>query len=203
MCLSGDLPYDERVSVPATPHSLHPPLAGDDWIALGEQQLPVGDAYGWALRPECGAVVVFSGTARDHSEGRPGVTELAYEAYESAALHRMGAVVAELRGRWSSVGRVAVLHRLGDVPIGEEAVVVVVSAPHRQDAFNAAIFAIDAVKASVPLWKRERWAGGDDWGLGAQVLVDPVQVGDVVAAGAASSAQGAASSAQAVAEARS
>lgn len=176
MCLSGDLPYDERVSVPGTLSLQHPPVADDDWIALSEQPLSVGDAYGWALRPDCGAVVVFSGTARDHSEGRPGVTDLAYEAYESAAMSRMGAVVAELRGRWSSVSRVAVLHRLGEVPIGQEAVVVVVSAPHREDAFAAARFAIDAVKASVPVWKRERWDGGDGWGLDAQHLVEPAEV---------------------------
>lgn len=175
MCLGGDLPYDERVSVPGTPRQPRPPV-GDDWIALSEQPLSVSDAHGWAVRPNCGGVVVFSGTARDHSEGRPGVTALAYEAYESAAMSRMGAVVAELRGRWPSVARVAVLHRLGEVPIGQEAVVVVVSAPHREDAFAAARFAIDAVKASVPIWKRERWDGGDDWGLDGQPLVDPSDV---------------------------
>lgn len=162
--------------MPGSLEQQRPPVAGEDWVALSDRPLSVGDAYAWALRPNCGAVVVFSGTARDHSDGRQGVTDLAYEAYESAALSRMDSVVAELRGRWSTVGRVAVLHRLGDVPIGQEAVVVVVSAPHREEAFAAGRFAIDAVKASVPIWKRERWDSGDDWGLDAQHLVDPADV---------------------------
>jgi molybdopterin synthase catalytic subunit len=68
------------------------------------------------------------------------------------------------------------IHRTGDVPIGGEAVVVVVSAPHRAEAFDAARFGIDAVKSSVPIWKRERWAGGEDWGLEADRLVEPTDV---------------------------
>ena len=153
-----------------------PPQGGDDWTALSDGALPVGDAYAWAVRPDCGAVVVFTGTARDHSTDRPGVSELAYEAYEEQAVPRLQQVVRELRDRWPAVGRVALVHRVGDVPIGQEAVLVVVSAPHREEAFAAARFGIDAVKASVPVWKRERWEGGEGWGLEAQHLVDPAEV---------------------------
>ena len=170
---AGDLPYDDAVpaSGPLTPP--RPPEGQDSWTALADGALPVGDAYSWAVRPDCGAVVVFTGTARDHSDGRPGVSELAYEAYEEQAVPRMDQVVRELRDRWPTVGRVAIVHRVGDVPIGQEAVLVVVSAPHRQEAFAAARFGIDAVKASVPVWKRERWEGGEGWGLEAQHLVAP------------------------------
>ena len=170
---AGDLPYDDAVpaSGPLTPP--RPPEGQDSWTALVDGPLPVGDAYAWAVRPDCGAVVVFTGTARDHSDGRPGVSELAYEAYEEQAVPRMDQVVSELRDRWPTVGRVAIVHRVGDVPIGQEAVLVVVSAPHRQEAFAAARFGIDAVKASVPVWKRERWEGGEGWGLEAQHLVAP------------------------------
>jgi molybdopterin synthase catalytic subunit len=167
-----DLPYDDAVPAPGT----SPPPQGDDWTALVDGPLPVADAYAWAIRPDCGAVVMFTGTARDHSEGRPDVTELSYEAYEEQAVPRLGQVVSELRDRWPEVGRVALVHRVGDVPIGQEAVLVVVSAPHRQEAFAAARFGIDAVKASVPVWKRERWSGGEGWGLEAQHLVDPSAV---------------------------
>jgi molybdopterin synthase catalytic subunit len=144
----------------------------DDWVGLSDEPLPVGTAADWAVQPRCGAVVVFSGTARDHSVDRRGVTSLEYEAYEEQALPRMGAIASEARARWPELGRIALLHRTGPVPLGESAVVVVASAPHRAEAFDAARFAIDALKATVPIWKRETWEGGESWGLEAQHLVE-------------------------------
>jgi molybdopterin synthase catalytic subunit len=130
----------------------------------------------WVVQPNCGAVVVFTGTARDHAEGRDGVTLLAYEAYESQVVPSFERVVAELRATWPTVSRTVVLHRTGDIALGEAAVVVAVSAPHRDEAFEAARFAIDTVKATAPIWKKERWAGGDDWGTGAtDLLGSPVR----------------------------
>jgi molybdopterin synthase catalytic subunit len=144
------------------------PDDSDDWIALVHGQLPVAEAAAWAVRPGCGAVVSFSGTARDHSGDRHGVCELEYEAYEEQAAPRLQAIASEVRRRWPVVGRVALLHRLGRVPVGESAVVVVASAPHRGEAFAAAQFGIDALKATVPIWKHERWDEGESWGLDAQ-----------------------------------
>jgi molybdopterin synthase catalytic subunit len=148
------------------------PPAGDDWVALTSGDLAPDLASRWVVRPDCGAIVTFTGTARDHAEGRPGVHRLEYEAYEEPALRRLHAVVAEVRSRWPAVGRVALLHRTGGVDIGEAAVVVAVSAPHRGEAFEAARFAIDELKRTVPIWKREAWAGGESWGLEAQHLTD-------------------------------
>jgi molybdopterin synthase catalytic subunit len=148
--------------------ALAPPQDGDDWIGLAGTPLPAEAAVRWATRPGCGAVVTFAGTVRDHAEGRDGVEELVYEAYEAPALGRMAAVVDEARARWPSIERVAVLHRLGSLAVGETAVVVVVSAPHRHDAFAAGGYVIDTVKETVPIWKYERWRGGEDWGTGAQ-----------------------------------
>ncbi|MCB1249161.1 MAG: molybdenum cofactor biosynthesis protein MoaE [Acidimicrobiales bacterium] len=161
------------------------PESGDRWIALSDAPLPVGAVHDWAVRPECGAVVVFTGTARDHAPGRPGVESLEYEAYETAAIERLDAVATEVRRRWPSAGRVALLHRTGVLAVGEAAVVVAVSAPHRPEAFEAARFGIDALKASVPIWKRETWADGASWGLEAQHLVDPAHVGSTAVEGAA------------------
>jgi molybdopterin synthase catalytic subunit len=124
----------------------------------------------WAVQPSCGALVSFCGTARDHAEGRPGVQALTYEAYEEAAVARLADVAAEARHRWPMIGRVALLHRTGDLAIGDVAVLVAVAAPHRAEAFDAARFCIDTVKAAVPIWKRERWAGGDDWGTDAHPI---------------------------------
>lgn len=161
-------------SVPPAPPGIPP--EGDDWTGLQEEALPASEVTQWLVRPECGASVVFSGTSRDHSEGRAEVQLLTYEAYDSVALERISAVVEECRARWPEVVRVAIIHRVGDVPLGEAAVVVGVSSGHRDVAFEAARFCIDAVKASVPVWKRETWEGGEDWGLDGAELVDPAEV---------------------------
>lgn len=196
MCVV-DLPYDDEVPDPATvadrpsPRvdgrsssfpSASPP--GDDWTDLVDGVLPGPEAADWVVRPDCGAVVVFTGTARDHADGRPGVDLLAYEAYEAQVVPRLREVVAEARRRWPSLGRVALLHRVGEVPVGDAAVVVAVSAPHRDAAFDAARFGIDAVKSSVPIWKRERWQGGEDWGLGSRP-VEPVDAPESAVTGSA------------------
>jgi molybdopterin synthase catalytic subunit len=145
---------------------------GETWLGLTTAALPVAEAVDWAVRPDCGGLVLFSGTARDHAEGRPGVERLEYEAYESQVVPRLAAVADEARTRWPTVGRIALLHRIGVLEVGESAVVVVVSAPHRAEAFDAARFCIDTLKQSVPIWKRETWADGESWGLEAQHIVD-------------------------------
>ena len=152
------------------------PGAGGDWLALTPRPLPVGAVVDWVVRPDCGALALFCGTARDHAEGRDDVQELEYEAYEEQVVPRLGAVAAEMRARWPVIGRVALLHRTGLLAIGETAVVVAVSTPHRPEAFAAARFGIDAVKSSVPIWKKERWPGGEAWGLEGQHLQPPSEV---------------------------
>ena len=148
------------------------PALGDDWIALSDQELPIADVSAWVIRPDCGAVVTFTGTARDHSPGRSGVHRLEYEAYEKPAVTRMVTLIAEARRRWPTIGRTAVVHRVGPVGLGDAAVVVAVSAPHRAEAFEAARFLIDELKRTGPIWKREAWAGGESWGLEAQHLTE-------------------------------
>ena len=144
---------------------LVPPGGDDDWVGLTAEPIPVGRAVAWAERPYCGAVVLFTGTVRDHAEGRPGVTALEYEAYEEEVAPRLAAIVEEARRRWRSLGRVAVLHRVGELSVGETSVLIAVSAPHRTEAFDAARYCIDTLKNTVPIWKRETWEGGSDWAL--------------------------------------
>jgi len=157
---------------------MQPPTSGDVWLGLSGERLPVTAAADWVVRPDCGAVVLFSGTARDHAPGRPGVEQLEYEAYEEQVEPRLQVIVDEIRARWPSVGRVVLIHRVGVVPVTESAVVVAVSAPHRDEAFVAARFGIDAIKASVPIWKHETWDGGESWGTDAQQLVEANVVGE-------------------------
>jgi molybdopterin synthase catalytic subunit len=153
---------------------VRPPVDRDDWLALASEPLPVGAAHDWAVRPACGAVVLFTGTVRDHADGRPGVSELEYEAYESQVVPKLADIAGALRARWPMLGRVALLHRVGPLALGDVSVVVAVSAPHRPEAFDAARYGIDTLKATVPIWKRETWAGGVDWGTCAHD-VEPVE----------------------------
>lgn len=145
---------------------------GNTWLELTATQLQVGTTYDWAVVPRCGAIVVFSGTVRDHADGRDGVTSLDYEAYDTQVLGKFAEIAAEMRQRWTVLGRIALIHRLGTLHLGESSVLVVVSAPHRPEAFAAAQFGIDALKATVPIWKREKWATGDGWATGGREIVN-------------------------------
>jgi molybdopterin synthase catalytic subunit len=151
-----------------------PPLPkGDTWVGVTADQLPLASAMEWASGPGFGAVVTFSGTVRDNSEGRPGVVSLEYEAFEGPAERLLGEVAADARLRWPTIGRVALLHRVGVLVVTETSVLVVVSSPHRDEAFEAARFCIDLLKRTIPVWKKETWAGGSDWSQCAHAI-EPV-----------------------------
>lgn len=140
------------------------------WVQVTEGELRIEDVAAWVAAPECGAVNLFCGTVRDRSEGRPGVTFLEYEAFVDQVEPRLWNVAEAALDRWQVLGRVALLHRVGTLSVGETSVVVAVSAPHRQEAFAASSWCIDTLKATVPIWKREVWEGGADWGLCAHEL---------------------------------
>jgi molybdopterin synthase catalytic subunit len=139
-----------------------PPSDGD-WVAVSEAPLPVDRAWQWAKLPQCGGIVTFCGTVRDHSEGRPVVTSLRYEAYVEQVEPRLAEVAAAARSRWPEIGRLVLLHRIGRLEVGDVSVVVVAATPHRGEAFDAARMCIDTLKHTVPIWKHETWDGGADW----------------------------------------
>jgi molybdopterin synthase catalytic subunit len=112
-------------------------------------------------RGEDGAVVVFEGVVRNNTKGRP-TRFLEYECYESMALRRMEQIVMEI-ARAHAVGRIAIVHRLGRLEIGEASVAVIVTAPHRQAAFQAALEGINRLKREVPIWKKEFFEDGAVW----------------------------------------
>ena len=151
-------------------------LDGNVWLEITATRLDVGAVYDWSVTDSCGAVVVFSGTVRNHSEGRTGVHTLSYEAFEEEVIPKCREIASEMKNQWSDLGRIALIHRVGDLKLGESSVLVVVSAPHRPEAFEAARFGIDALKATVPIWKREAWETGSDWALGAQHVTTVDQV---------------------------
>ena len=152
------------VSVP------QPSTDARDQIALQADPIALDPIVAWATTPVSGAVVAFLGVVRDHAEGRDDVVALTYEAYEEPARRRLAEIVAALRVEWPAVDRVAVVHRLGRLALSETAVAVVVSSPHRAEAFAAALACIDRVKESVPIWKKEHWSDGSDWATGAQPI---------------------------------
>ncbi|MBI5087374.1 MAG: molybdenum cofactor biosynthesis protein MoaE [Actinobacteria bacterium] len=168
---------------------VQPPDNRDTWVGLTSAELPVAVAYEWCVLPNCGAVVLFSGVVRDHAvddEGilRADVQHLVYEAYESAAVEAFDKIAGEVRVRWPQTGRIALLHRTGRLELGESSVIAAVSSPHRAEAFEAARYAIDALKASAPIWKHETWLDSESgttrgWGTGSHDIVDPATVPSV------------------------
>ncbi len=152
------------LSMSACLDSSFPDPEGDRWLACVDAPLSADVATSWAVRPDCGAVVTFCGTARDHAEGRTGVHLLEYEAYDEQVVPVLRRVAAAIEQRHPDVGRIVLWHRTGALAVTDVAVVVAVSTPHRDAAFEAARWAIDEVKAGAPIWKREHHDDGVDWG---------------------------------------
>jgi len=114
---------------------------------------------------EDGAILLFVGVVRDHNDGR-GVSGVGYEAYEEMAEKVLLAIATEASVRFGS-GRVAVVHRVGELAIGEASVAIAVSGPHRAEAYEASRYVIEEIKSRVPVWKHERYSDGtSDWVAG-------------------------------------
>ena len=111
--------------------------------------------------PRFGAILVFEGVARDSFDGRP-VVELAYEAYEAMAVPELERIGAEIATRWPGA-RTAIVHRTGVVPVEEPTVVIAVGTPHRAACYEASRYALEALKARVPIWKKEVYSDGSAW----------------------------------------
>ena len=144
-----------------------PPVSGGSGSAaparctLSEQPLDAEAISARVAGPDAGGLVTFAGAVREHSRGRA-IRHLEYEAYPPMALAEMERICDEAARRWRGV-RVAIAHRTGHLAIGELAVVVAAAAPHRAEAFEACRFAIDALKQSVPIWKKEVATDGEHW----------------------------------------
>ena len=112
--------------------------------------------------PDAGAVVLFFGTVRNNTDGRP-TKHLEYEAYPPMAEKKMAEIAREISDKWG-IHRVAMIHRIGKLEIGEVSVAVAVASPHRKDGFEACQYAMNRLKQIVPIWKREVWEDGDaEW----------------------------------------
>jgi molybdopterin synthase catalytic subunit len=141
-----------------------PPTPTNDLIQLGREPIDGAALVRHVRADSDGAVVSFDGCVRDNSHGRR-TLYLDYEAYEAMAAAKLGELAAETRGRFA-IDRVAIAHRLGRLEIGETSVFIAVSAAHRAAAFEACRFAIDTLKRTVPIWKKEYFADGAVWADG-------------------------------------
>jgi MoaE-MoaD fusion protein len=158
---------DHRLK-PGDELSLFPPVSGGsasdpvDVFAVVEHPLSPDDIAARVDDPAAGGVVIFSGVVRNETGGRP-VKFLEYEAHASMAEVKLREIGAAIRGRWPGVKRVAMLHRIGRLEIGEASVLIAVAAAHRGDAFEACRYAIDTLKRIVPVWKKEHFEDGEVW----------------------------------------
>ena len=131
------------------------------WFLLTRDPLDPRDAERRLLQGSDGAIVTFHGVVRNNTKGRT-TLRLEYEGYEKMAIRKMAELGREV-AREFSVGRIAILHRLGTLEIGEASVLIVVTSPHRRAAFEAGLAAIDRLKKVVPIWKKEFFADGEVW----------------------------------------
>ena len=140
--------------------ALIPPVSGGAFL-LSERPLSLEAAVGEVRSDDAGAIATFVGTTRARSRGRA-VERLEYEAYAGMAEGVMARIADELKGRYDLCD-VAIHHRVGIVDVGDPSVVIAVSAPHRQAALAACKEAIDTLKETIPLWKKEIYVGGEEW----------------------------------------
>lgn len=175
LAVNGEFQPPETLLHEGDTVALLPPMSGGSGGAGGAPEIPLSTALVRGPLPEppswsdtaIGAVVRFEGITRAHTPAAPGrrVVRLEYEAYEEMAEARLAAIAREAVERWDLRG-IEIVHRLGNVPVGEASVRVLAAAAHRDAAFIACRFAIDTVKRSAPIWKKEFFDDGSRWADG-------------------------------------
>lgn len=148
--------------------ALFPPVSGgsgaeEDKFAITFDPISLDEMAAKVVKPETGAVAVFGGVVRNVSAGKA-VEHLEYEAYEEMALDKLRQVATEAREQWPDIVDIAIVQRIGHLEVGENAVIVAVSSPHRGDGcFEACQYAINRLKQIVPIWKKEVSPDGAEW----------------------------------------
>lgn len=134
-----------------------------DHVVLTHDELSLEAIVRTVSSPTCGGTATFIGTTRNTFHNRQ-VVRLEYEAYTTMARRSLLKICDEIRKQWRGVHGIALVHRLGVVAVGEASVIIVITSPHRRDALDAVTFAIDTLKARVPIWKKENYVEGDsEW----------------------------------------
>lgn len=142
-------------------------MQSDDQIQLLSDPIDVAPLIAFVSAPSAGGIAVFLGTTRaEHGPGERALVALDYEAYAEMALPQLQDLARRARVRWP-IERLAILHRIGRVPLAEPSVLIAVATPHRAEAFDACRWLIDTLKAEATIWKKEVWSDGSErWGGG-------------------------------------
>lgn len=143
-----------------------------DFAEITKEPIDVGSVARRAILPECGATVTLDGYVRKITKGRE-TDHLVYEAYEPMALKEMGKLIERGKAEFD-VSVIGIVHRIGRLEIGETSVVISVSAPHRRAAFAACEWLITELKRTVPIWKKEVYADGEEWVEGERSTVTEI-----------------------------
>ena len=169
IAVNGDLASDDTALADGDEVALLPPVSGGSGAedgardarlsVLTDDPLDAEEVSRRVAGPSCGAVVLFAGTVRDSHRGRP-VERITYSAYRAMAETRIREIVARLESRFPGA-RVAIVHRLGTIAVGDTSVVIAVASPHREAAYAANREALERLKTEVPIWKREHYADGE------------------------------------------
>ena len=157
----------DRALRPGDELCLFPPVSGGsassgDLVELTEAPLSERALVSAVEDGGAGAIVLFSGVVRDQTGGRR-VKFLEYEAHAPMAVGKMREIAAEARARFPGIRKIGIVHRVGRLEIGESSVLIAVSTAHRGEAFEACRFAIDTLKETVPIWKKEFFEDGEVW----------------------------------------
>ncbi len=156
--------------------AIFPPMSGgstsDDIFEITREPIDKVGLEKRVLSGAAGAVVTFDGVVRNQTKGRQ-VIRLEYDAYVPMALKEMKRIGTEIREQWPDVERIGMVHRFGPMEVSESSVVIVVTSPHRRIAFEACRFAIDRLKQTVPIWKKEVFADGEEWVEGDPSALSP------------------------------
>lgn len=131
------------------------------WILISEAIPGPEAATRFVSRDDCGAVNLFLGVTRNHDKGKP-VSMLFYDCYEDMAMRELRKLMQDIRDSYA-VERIAVLHKIGEAPVGHTSMIVAISAAHREPAIQATLDLIDRLKRDVPIWKKETFADGEQW----------------------------------------
>jgi molybdopterin synthase catalytic subunit len=182
IAVNGDLRPDQTALADGDEVALLPPVSGGAGAApatelavLTDDPLDAAEVARRVALPSCGAVVLFAGTVRDSHRGRP-VARITYSAYRAMADARLREITRRLESRHPGT-RVAIVHRLGELPVGEPSVVIAVASPHREAAYAASREALERLKAEVPIWKREHYADGESSWREEESLVENLNRG--------------------------
>ncbi len=166
--VNRDFADEDMILKPGDEVALFPPVSGgsgaeDDKFAITFDPISLEEMQAKVLTPGTGAVAVFSGVVRNVSSGKD-VNYLEYEAYEEMAVAKLRQVADEARAQWPKIVDIAIVQRIGKLDVGDNAVIVAVSSPHRGDGcFEACAYAINRLKEIVPIWKKEFSPDGSEW----------------------------------------